>query len=107
MSLNTRSGTTTPRPGGAGAARGLADLTQHEILGLTKAFNLSDAHTHQRQSHTQRSIVADLPTLWYRAEDSLQIESERAFVDAFFRLHGQPTALELSLIHISEPTRPY
>ncbi len=83
-----------PRPGGASAAQGLLDLTQHEILGLTKAFNLSDAHTHQRQSHTQREIVAALPTLWYRAEDALQIESEQAFVDAFFRLHGQPTALE-------------
>ena len=83
-----------PRLGAASAAHGLVDLTQHEILGLTKAFNLSDAHTHQRQSHTQREIVAALPTLWYRAEDTLQIESEHAFVDAFFRLHGQPTALE-------------
>jgi aspartate/methionine/tyrosine aminotransferase len=81
-------------PDVAGAAHGPLDLTQHEILGLTKAFNLSDAHTHQRQSLTQRTIVEKLPTLWYRAEDSLQIESERAFVDAFFRLHGQPTALK-------------
>jgi hypothetical protein len=29
-----------PRPGGVSAAHGLVDLTQHEILGLTKAFNL-------------------------------------------------------------------
>lgn len=76
-----------------GAAHGLVDLTQHEIVGLTKAFNLSDAHTHQRQSVSQRAIVERLPALWYRAEDSLQVESERAFVDAFFRLHGQPAAL--------------
>jgi aspartate/methionine/tyrosine aminotransferase len=70
-----------------------ADLTQHEILGLTKAFNLADAHTHQRQSHTQRRIVDKLPALWYRAERSLQSESERTFVEAFCRLHNQPTAL--------------
>jgi aspartate/methionine/tyrosine aminotransferase len=69
------------------------DLTQHEIVGLTKAFNLADAHTHQRQSSTQRSIVEKLPALWYRAEQSPQSESERAFVDAFCRLHNQPTAL--------------
>ena len=75
------------------AVRGGMDLTQHEILGLTKAFNLSDAHTHQRQSAPQRDIVDRLPALWYSAEQTLQVESERAFVDAFFRLHNQPTAL--------------
>jgi aspartate/methionine/tyrosine aminotransferase len=68
------------------------DLTQHEILGLTKAFNLSDAHTHQPQSCTQLSIVEKLPALWHRAERSPQSESERAFLDAFCRLHNQPTA---------------
>jgi len=68
------------------------DLTQHEIFGLTKEFNLADAHTHQRQSYTQRNIVQQLPALWYRAEQSPQSESERAFVDAFCRLHNQPTA---------------
>jgi aspartate/methionine/tyrosine aminotransferase len=73
---------------------GPVDLTQHEILGLTQPFNLSDAHTHQRQSDTQRAIVERLPELWYSAEESLQIESERAFIEAFFRLHNQPTALE-------------
>lgn len=76
------------------AAHGLVDLTQHEIVGLATAFNLSDAHTHQRQSRTQRAIVDSFPELWYRAEDALQAESEQAFIDAFFRLHGQPTALE-------------
>src|SRR5919112_4723602 len=73
---------------------GPVDLTQHEILGLTQAFNLSDAHTHQLQSDTQRVIVEKLPELWYSAEDSLQVDSERAFVEAFFRLHNQPTAVE-------------
>lgn len=94
MSTNAQTGTTMRSSGVTAGAHGLVDLTQHEILGLTKAFNLSDAHTHQRQSRSQRAIVEQLPTLWYRAEDSLQIESERAFIDAFFRLHGQPTALE-------------
>jgi len=52
-------------------AHGLVDLTQHEIVGLTKAFNLSDAHTHQRQSRSQRAIVEQLPTLWYNIHTSV------------------------------------
>ncbi len=71
----------------------LTDLTQHEVLGLTQKFNLSDAHTHQRQSPGQRRIVERLPSLWYAAEESLQVECEREFIDAFFRLQRQPTAL--------------
>jgi aspartate/methionine/tyrosine aminotransferase len=88
VSLNTPTSVRVPA-----AAPVRVDLTQHEILGLTKTFNLSDAHTHQRQSYTQRSIIEKLPALWYRAERSQQSESERAFVDAFCRLHNQPTAL--------------
>lgn len=88
MSFNVLSGVRVPA-----VALAAADLTQHEIVGLTKAFNLADAHTHQRQSYTQRRIVEELPALWYRAERSTQSESERAFVDAFCRLHNQPTAL--------------
>jgi aspartate/methionine/tyrosine aminotransferase len=44
--------------------------------------------------NTARVIVEKLPELWYSAEESLQVESERAFIEAFFRLHNQPTALE-------------
>ena len=88
MSINVLSSVRVPA-----AAPVAVDLTQHEILGLTKAFNLSDAHTHQRQSYTQRRIVERLPALWYRAERSPQSESERAFADAYWQLHNQPTAL--------------
>ncbi|HEY9391680.1 MAG TPA: aminotransferase class I/II-fold pyridoxal phosphate-dependent enzyme [Mycobacteriales bacterium] len=70
-----------------------ADLTQHEIQALKMRFNLADAHTHQSQSETQRAIVAQLPDLWYQAENGLQSDYERRFVEAFFRLHGQKTAL--------------
>jgi aspartate/methionine/tyrosine aminotransferase len=88
VSINVLSSVRVPA-----AAPVAVDLTQHEILGLTKAFNLSDAHTHQRQSYTQRRIVERLPALWYRAERSPQSESERAFADAYWQLHNQPTAL--------------
>lgn len=71
----------------------LVDLTQHEIEALRTRFNLADAHTHQRQSATQRAIVSRLPELWYEAEDELQATFERRFVEAFLRLHGQQTAL--------------
>jgi hypothetical protein len=32
------------------------DITPHEILALQTKFNLADAHTHQRQSATQRAL---------------------------------------------------
>lgn len=71
------------------------DLTQHEILALKTRFNLADAHTHQRQSASQDKIVAQLPQLWYESEEKQQSYFEQRFVDAFFRLHQQPTAREL------------
>ncbi len=71
----------------------LADLTQHEIQALKMEFNLADAHTHQRQSVSQQRIVAQLPDLWYEAESGRQAEYEDRFIEAFFRLHGQATAL--------------
>lgn len=71
----------------------LLDLTQHEIQALLTEFNLADAHTHQRQSAAQHEIVARLPELWYEAEEGLQATYEQRFVEAFFRLHRQPTAL--------------
>ncbi|MEU3478072.1 MULTISPECIES: pyridoxal phosphate-dependent aminotransferase [unclassified Streptomyces] len=72
----------------------LLDLTQHEIQALLTEFNLADAHTHQRQSAAQHKIVARLPELWYEAEEGLQATYEQRFMEAFFRLHRQPTALE-------------
>ncbi|MBP2328746.1 aspartate/methionine/tyrosine aminotransferase [Kibdelosporangium banguiense] len=68
------------------------DLTQHEIQALKTKYNLADAHTHQRQSASQDAIVASLPDLWHESEDNLQSDAERRFLDAFFRLHKQPTA---------------
>jgi len=68
------------------------DLTQHEIQALKMRHNLADAHTHQSQSPAQREIVSRLPELWYEAEQKTQAEFEQRFLDAFFRLHGQPTA---------------
>ncbi len=73
----------------------LLDLTQHEIQALKTRFNLADAHTHQRQSPSQDKIVGRLPDLWYESEDSLQAFHEERLIDAFFRLHKQPTAVAL------------
>ncbi|GAA0366568.1 pyridoxal phosphate-dependent aminotransferase [Streptomyces blastmyceticus] len=86
------SGTRTSSPESL-ADGALVDLTQHEIQALRTEFNLADAHTHQRQSASQRQIVERLPQLWYEAEEGLQETYEQRFVDAFFRLHRQPTAL--------------
>ncbi len=71
----------------------LIDLTQHEIQALKTKFNLADAHTHQGQSSSQRKILSCLPDLWYEAEQSSQATLEQRFIDVFFRLHKQPTAL--------------
>lgn len=72
--------------------RCFVDLTQHEIQALKTRYNLADAHTHQRQSRTQDKIVQRLPDLWYESEDNRQDYYERRFIEAFFRLHKQPTA---------------
>lgn len=69
-----------------------ADLTQHEIQALKMELNLADAHTHQSQSASQQAIVDSLPALWSEAEKGTQAEYEERFLEAFFRLHGQPTA---------------
>ncbi|MET9439390.1 aminotransferase class I/II-fold pyridoxal phosphate-dependent enzyme [Streptomyces sp. NPDC006610] len=71
------------------------DLTQHEIEALKTRYNLADAHTHQRQSPSQDAIVARLPELWYESESKQQAHFEAKFLDAFFRLHRQPTAREM------------
>jgi aspartate/methionine/tyrosine aminotransferase len=71
----------------------LVDLTQHEIQALRTELNLADAHTHQYQSPSQRRIVAQLPALWYEAEEGLQETYENRLIEAFFRLHRQPTVL--------------
>ncbi|MFC0861221.1 aspartate/tyrosine/aromatic aminotransferase [Sphaerimonospora cavernae] len=70
----------------------LVDLTQHEIQALKTRYNLADAHTHQRQSPSQDKIVSRLPDFWYEAEENQQAYFEQRFIDAFFRLHKQPTA---------------
>src|SRR5579862_7215437 len=69
------------------------DITQHEIRALKRTYNLADAHTHQKQSPTQRKIVGDLPRLWYDAEARKQADLERAFVESFFSLHNQHSVL--------------
>jgi aspartate/methionine/tyrosine aminotransferase len=65
------------------------DLTQHEIVALRTQHNLADAHTHQKQSSSQRDIVESLPTLWFEAEQKSQHHFEQKFIEAFFELHGQ------------------
>ena len=68
------------------------DLTQHEIKALRTRYNLADAHTHQRQSPSQDKVVSRLPELWYESEEKQQAFFEKRFINAFFRLHKQPTA---------------
>ncbi|WP_338439235.1 aminotransferase class I/II-fold pyridoxal phosphate-dependent enzyme [uncultured Aquabacterium sp.] len=82
-------------PGGL-IADAKADITQHEIAALKTRYNLADAHTHQRQSPTQRAIVESLPSIWYEAENHSQYASEQAFIEAFYRFHGQQHALKRS-----------
>ena len=64
-------------------------------------YNLANAHTHQSQSPTQRQIVGRLPELWYQAEQGTQAEFEQRFVEAFFTLHEQPTALAKNKVLLS------
>jgi len=70
------------------------DITQHEIEALKTQYNLADAHTHQKQRDEQISIVNSLSELWYSAETDTQYKSEQEFIDAFYSLHGQQSALK-------------
>lgn len=74
----------------------LNDITQHEIEALKHTYNVSDAHTHQSQSPTQRDIIRRLPELWYQSEQSRQYDMEQRFLTNFFRVRRQPTALKYS-----------
>jgi len=85
---------TLPEPLALGYLDQHEDITQHEIDALKTRFNLADAHTHQRQSPTQKQIVSNLDQLWYRAEQRTQYAAERDFINAFYTLHGQHTALQ-------------
>ena len=70
------------------------NLTLFERSGLNKKFNLSDGHAHQRQNQSQQKIIARLSETFYRAETMAQSDLERDFLTSFFRLAGQPQALE-------------
>ncbi|MFL0798577.1 MAG: aminotransferase class I/II-fold pyridoxal phosphate-dependent enzyme [Cellvibrionaceae bacterium] len=72
----------------------LVDITQHEVEALKTEYNLADAHTHQSQSSKQREIVSSLPDIWYESENKTQYESEQNFIEKFYTLHGQYTALK-------------
>jgi aspartate/methionine/tyrosine aminotransferase len=71
------------------------DITQHEIHALTMDKNLADAHTHQSQSKSQaENIIANLPTIWYEAEDATQAEMEQKFLRDFFRVANQEEVMD-------------
>lgn len=70
------------------------DITQHEVEALKMEFNLADAHTHQSQSPSQQKIVSSLPEIWYESERKTQYQSEQEFIEKFYTLHGQHTALK-------------
>lgn len=69
------------------------DITQHEIEALKHDYNLSDAHTHQFQSDTQKKIISKLPELWYSSEKRKQEDVENEFIKNFFRVHGRPSGM--------------
>lgn len=70
------------------------DITQHETEALKHQFNLSDAHTHQSQSTSQRQIVQRLPELWYESERMRQYDVEQKFLQTFFRVQKQEWAMK-------------
>ncbi len=72
----------------------LNDITQHEVEALKHDYNMSDAHTHQSQSPTQRKIVERLPELWYDSENRRQYDIEQDFLQSFFRVQGRPWAMK-------------
>ena len=71
------------------------NLTQYEHDALSRIYNLADGHAHQQQSFSQRSIIHQLPSIFYRVEASSQYIIEKEFLQSFFQLAHQPKALEI------------
>src|SRR5688500_139726 len=72
------------------------NLTQYEHEALNRTYNLADGHAHQRQNPSQRQIIAQLPTVFYRAETAGQRIIEDEFRQTFFQLAGQRRAIDLT-----------
>ena len=70
------------------------NITQHEIEALKHDFNMSDAHTHQDQSASQKKIIEHLPELWFEAEQSRQYDTEQKFIKNFFTIQKKEAALK-------------
>ncbi len=77
------------------------DITQHEIEALKHNYNISDAHTHQSQSPSQKEIIKRLPELWYESEKVMSDTIEQAFIKKFFEFRKQPTALSKNTFFLS------
>jgi len=71
------------------------NLTRYEHDALGRNFNLADGHAHQNQNTEQHHIIAQLPSIFYRAEASSQRIIERDFQASLFSLAGQASAVNL------------
>ena len=71
------------------------NLTQMEVKSLSLKYNLADAHTHQNLSHSQRSIIADLPNIFLESQERKQDELENRFATTFLNLNGQTVGAQL------------
>jgi len=65
--------------------------TEYERLSLARGMNLSDGHTRQPLTRSQKRIVARLPELFAESERRTQEELELEFIEQFFGLAGQST----------------
>lgn len=70
------------------------NLTEIEMRALGFDYNLADAHTHQKQSASQRNIIERLAPLFFGAEKMKQPDIDKKFIQEYHALSGQNTILD-------------
>lgn len=68
--------------------------TEYERQSLAKVINLSDGHTRQPLTSSQKQIISRLPRLYREAKRYSQIELEQNFISTFLELAGQSKVQE-------------
>lgn len=68
-------------------------LTRHEWSGLMSKYNLADGHARQTPSGSIATVMSDLGVLYQKAAVAAQLNVQRTYEEAFFRLAGQPSVI--------------
>lgn len=78
-----------------------ATNTEYERLAQAGGINLSDGHARTPLDSMQRKKLLGSVEERFVARPDLQVDVERAFLDAFFQLAGQPSASTIEEVYLT------